>query len=72
MAIDSFEVVFFTVGFLVPGFIWSAVLSMLVPSRQASTQVQFLGFLSLSCINHGLWLWALFLVFTTGFVAAHP
>ena len=54
MSIDSFEVVFFTVGFLVPGFVWSAVLSMLVPTKTAATEVRFLEFLTLSCINHGV------------------
>ena len=72
MSIDSFEVVFFTVGFLVPGFVWSAVLSMLVPTRTAATEVRFLQFLTLSCINHGLWSWALVWIFATSFLQQHP
>jgi len=55
--------VFFTVGFLVPGFVWSAVLSLLVPSRRAATEIRFLEFLTLSCLNHGLWSWAVFMIF---------
>jgi hypothetical protein len=33
MNFTTFDAVFFTVGFLVPGFVWSAVLSMLVPRK---------------------------------------
>jgi Family of unknown function (DUF6338) len=72
MTFDSFELVFFTVGFLVPGFVWSAVLSMLVPSRTRSREIHFIEFLTLSCINHGLWSWALFPMFSTRFVEQHP
>lgn len=72
MTINGVEVVFFTVGFLVPGFVWSAVLSMLVPTRTAPTQVRFLEFLTLSCINLGLWSWALVPIFATSFLDQHP
>ena len=72
MTFSSFEAVFFTAGFLVPGFVWSAVLSMLLPSRGAGTQVRFVELLSLSCINHGLWSWALFPIFQTGFLEREP
>ncbi len=72
MAFSSFEAVFFTAAFLVPGFVWSAVLSMLVPSKGVGGQVRFVELLSLSCINHGLWSWALFPLFTTGFLEQNP
>jgi len=72
MTFSGFEAVFFTAGFLVPGFVWSAVLSMLVPRRGVGTQIRVVEFLSLSCINHGLWSWALFPVFKTGFLEGHP
>jgi hypothetical protein len=72
MTFESFDVVFFTAGFLVPGFIWSAVLSLFIPSRSAAPEVRFLQFLTLSCINHGIWSWALFMIFRSGFVQSHP
>src|SRR6266404_3303595 len=72
MTIGNFDLVFFTVSFLVPGFVWSSVLTMLLPRRQAGKEMRFLEFLTLSCINHGLWSWALFLMFRTGFVDHHP
>ncbi|HUG92279.1 MAG TPA: DUF6338 family protein [Planctomycetaceae bacterium] len=72
MTFNTFEAVFFTAGFLVPGFVWSAVLSMLTPPRTVETQVRVVEFLTFSCINHGLWSWALFWIFATGFVTNHP
>jgi len=72
MTFSSFEAVFFTAGFLVPGFVWSAVLSMLVPGRGVGDQVRFVELLSLSCINNGFWSWVLFPIFTTGFLERHP
>lgn len=72
MTFSSFEAVFFTAGFLVPGFVWWAVLSMLVPARPVSAPIRFVQLLTLSCINHGLWSWALFPIFKTGFVDRSP
>jgi len=72
MNIASFDAVFFTVGFLVPGFVWSAVLSMLLPRRSTGGDIRFLEFLTLSCINHGLWSWAIFLIFRTSVLDNHP
>ena len=72
MTISSFEAVFFTVGFLVPGFVWSAVLSMLLPRRGIGTEIRFLEFLTLSCLNHGLWSWAWFLIFQAELMETHP
>ncbi len=72
MNFTSFDAVFFTAGFLVPGFIWSAVLSMLVPRMSAKPESRVFEFLTLSCINHGVWSWALFLIFRTGFINEQP
>ena len=65
MTFDSFEAVVFTAGFLVPGFVWSAVLSMLVPRRTGGTEVRFLEVLTLSCVNNGLWSWVFILILNT-------
>ena len=72
MALGSFEAVFFTAAFLVPGFVWSAVVSMLVPRRVRATELRVLEFLTLSCLNYGLWSWALFLIFRFDFLNRHP
>src|SRR6266496_637296 len=72
MSFNTFDAVFYTIGFLVPGFIWSATLAMMVPLRQPSQHVGLLNYLTLSSINHGLWSLVLFPMFTTGFVKEHP
>ena len=72
MALNSFDVVFFTIGFLTPGLVWSTVLAMLVPARTAPVQIRLLEFLTLSCINYGLWSWLLFAMFKSGFVERYP
>lgn len=72
MTFTTFDAVLYTIGFLVPGFIWSATLAMLVPIREPPQHVGLLNYLTLSAINHGLWSWALFPMFSTTFVKDHP
>jgi len=72
MTVSSFDVVFYTVGFVVPGFVWMSALSILVPRRAVPSEVRFLGYLALSCINNGLWLGALVLIFKTGHFDQEP
>lgn len=72
MSVGSLEAVLAAIGFLIPGFVWSVVLSLLVPRRARPTDLRFLEFLTLSCVNHGLWAWALYLLLWTGFNATHP
>ena len=71
MQFTSLDAVIFTGVFLVPGFIWSAVLSMLVPRKSRESPVRMLEFLTLSCINHALWIWLLVPVFKTGLLQDH-
>jgi hypothetical protein len=72
MAFDSFNVAFFTAGFLVPGFLWSAVLKLFIPQRAQTGQDRFVELLTLSCINYGLWSWTLFPIYQTKFYELHP
>jgi len=55
--IESLKAVLFTAAFLMPGFILSAVLSLLVPRRSRQAETRFLEFFTLSCINNALWFW---------------
>ena len=72
MQFSNLEAVIYTIAFLVPGFVWSATLSMMVPLRKPPQYTAFLNYLTLSCINHGLWSWLLVPLFMTGFVKSHP
>ncbi len=72
MTFETFDAVLFTAAFLVPGFVWSAVLSGLLPRRTRAPDLRFLEFLTLSCVNSGLWSWALYLIFKTDFNSNYP
>ena len=62
MQIESFKAVAFTAAFLMPGFIWSAVLSLMLPRRSGQSEQRFLEFFTLSCVNNAVW-FSLFLYF---------
>ena len=72
MSFDTFNTVLFTAIFIVPGFIWSTVLSMLVPRRSQATELRAIEFLTLSCVNHGLWIWLLVPLLSGDFLRARP
>ena len=72
MGFDTLNSVVFAVAFLVPGFIWTAVLSLLVPRSKRDPQVRVLGFLTLSCVNNGLWSWLVYLIWSGDWYKAHP
>jgi hypothetical protein len=72
MQIDSLKTVIFTVAFLMPGFIWSAMLSLLLPRRSGQTETRFLEFFTLSCINNTLWFWLFIYLSIRDFPARNP
>ena len=72
MSFDSLSAVLFTAIFLVPGFVWSSVLSMLVPRSSKAVELRALEFLTLSCINHALWIWLLVPLVASEYLERHP
>lgn len=60
--IDGFEVVFYTLLFIVPGFILYITFSMMIPSKSEDFQLTAIRFLTFSCINYALWSWLIFLL----------
>jgi hypothetical protein len=72
MTLGSFEVVFYTLAFIVPGFIGYSVLSALVPMRGVSTELSLLRFLTFSCFNYAIWAGPLYWAVTQGWYAQHP
>jgi hypothetical protein len=72
MQISNATAIILTAAFLMPGFVWSAVLSMFLPRRAKQAENRFLEFFTLSCINNSLW-FALFLYFALlGYFARKP
>src|SRR2546429_1176139 len=57
MTFTSFDAVFFTVAFLVPGFIWESVLSLFLRRRDDRADRAWVRFLTLSAFNYALWSW---------------
>jgi hypothetical protein len=72
MTLDAFDAVLFTVIFLIPGFVFRASLSMFLPRRAVSPEVQKLEFLTLSCLNNALWIWLLVPLFVGDYLHSHP
>lgn len=72
MTFNSFDAVLYAVTFLVPGFLWSSVLSAVVPRRVAAIEVRLLEFLTFSCINHAVWIWLIVWVFRAGLLENQP
>jgi len=72
MTLGNFEVVFYTLAFIVPGFVGYSVLSALVPVRTVSSELSLLRFLTFSCFNYAVWVAPLYWVVTQGWYARHP
>jgi Family of unknown function (DUF6338) len=71
MKFDNFNAVVLAIAFLMPGFIWSALASMLVPRKQDSEQVRILEFLTLSSLNNSIWSWLLFIAYRKRWWESH-
>jgi hypothetical protein len=72
MTFTSFDAVFFTVAFLVPGFIWESVLSLFLRRRDDRADRAWVRFLTLSAFNYALWSWLIYLLFVRAGVLADP
>ena len=72
MTFTSFDAVFFTVAFLVPGFIWESVLSLFLRRRDDRADRAWVRFLTLSAFNYALWSWLIYLLFVRVGVLAEP
>jgi len=71
MTISNFDMLFYTLAFIVPGFIMSAVIAMFIPQKQEQVQTLFVRFMTLSCINYAIWAWLFYIMLSTGFSKDH-
>ena len=55
MSVLSFDVLFLTITFLVPGYVIQTTLSALEPRRSIQAHVTFLRFLTLSAVHNAAW-----------------
>lgn len=72
MTLNSFDTLFYTLSFIVPGFILHSTLSAFVPQKTIATQLSFLRFLSLSCFNYAIWSWLIYLIFQSSYFINEP
>lgn len=72
MTLAGSDVLFYTLAFLVPGFIMHLTLSIFVPRRTEQSELSFLRFLALSCMNYAIWSWLIYLILATGLYSTHP
>lgn len=72
MTISGFDALFYTIGFLVPGFVWNAAVSALLPQKGEQPQISFVRFLTFSCMNYALWSWLVYLLVKSEFFTKHP
>ena len=62
MTISSYEIVFFTAVFLLPGFFMRSIVASLNPVKKSSDNAEFLYCLMYSIINLAVWSWSYALV----------
>lgn len=67
MTVTSFAAIFYTLTFVIPGFIWASVFDRLVPRRAHAERTQLLRLLLLSSVNYALWSPLIFLMGTGAF-----
>lgn len=57
MTIESFDIVFYTSIFILPGFIIKGIINVLTPPQKSGESVYFISCLAYSIINCALWSW---------------
>lgn len=72
MGFDSVSAVLIAIAFLVPGFILSSILAMTFRRRSRSAGDLTLQYLTLSCVNYGLWSWLIVLMVQGNWLASAP
>lgn len=72
MTVTSFEMVFYTLSFVVPGFILYSVIASIVPRKIEEKEMSLLRYLILSCVNYAVWSWLIYLLFKLDFFTQHP
>ena len=72
MIFTSFDAVFFTVAFLIPGFIWEMVLHLFLRRREDRADRAWVRFLTLSALNYAFWSWLIYLLSVRAGLLARP
>jgi hypothetical protein len=71
MTIANIDTLFFTLAFVIPGFLWHSVQSIFVPRGESPKHTLFLTCLAFSCINYALWSWLVYGILTGSWFTEH-
>ncbi|HAF0292528.1 TPA: hypothetical protein G9C53_004922 [Salmonella enterica subsp. enterica serovar Typhimurium var. 5-] len=72
MTIESLEIVFYTLLFVVPGFITDSVYRYCYPQREDTGQYTIIRYLWFTFINYILWFPLIYLILSNDFHRSHP
>lgn len=72
MTIDRLDIVFYTLAFVVPGFVLHSTFGMFVPRKDERADLTLLRFLTWTSLNYAIWSWLIYLLFHVEFFTAHP
>ncbi len=70
--LSSFDAVFYTLAFIVPGFLCDSVLNVMVRRKTLAYERSLLRFLALSCVNYAIWSWLIILIVKSSFFVGRP
>lgn len=69
--LSNFDMLFYSLAFVVPGFITYTIVSMFVPQKNEQAPNSILRFLYFSCMNYALWSWLIYIIVKTDFYNQH-
>lgn len=72
MTITGLDALFYTLAFVVPGFILQLTISTFVPRKAEQAELSFLRFLAFSCLNYAIWSWLIYIIIRNEFYIQHP
>lgn len=67
----GFDMLFYTLAFVVPGFILNNVVSTFIPPKSEQPQVALLRYIYYSCLNYAVWSWLIFLLVKSDYSKHH-
>lgn len=62
LQLNSIDVVFYSVIFLLPGYIVEEIIKSIMPKKQYSEGINFLRYMAYSIVNLALWSWIYFII----------
>lgn len=68
----TFDAIFYTLAFAVPGFLIDYIIKKFIPKKDLCENKNLFYYLSLSCINYAVWSWLLYILYHYNTAAEYP